>query len=178
MNIKNNKRRRESRESLEKVFIEQLQTKELGQISVSDLCKIAGLNRSTFYANYVDIYELADTIRKSLEENLDELYREDISDGFNSNDYLRLFQHIRDNQLFYKTYFKLGYDNDYKIVQYDTSLAKEHFGNRFIEYHCEFFKQGITAIIKKWLAQGCPETAEEMNEIIISEYRGRAESVR
>ncbi|WP_125141353.1 TetR/AcrR family transcriptional regulator [Clostridium transplantifaecale] len=178
MNTKNNKRRRESRESIEKVFIGLLQAKELNQISVSDICKKAGLNRSTFYANYVDIYELADTIRNSLEENLNELYREDIAAGFNSNDYLRLFQHIRNNQLFYKTYFKLGYDNDYKIVQYDTNLAKAHFGNRFIEYHCEFFKQGITAIIKKWLAKGCTETAEEMNEIIMSEYRGRAESVR
>lgn len=178
MNTKNNKRRRDSRRSIEKIFIDLLQTKELNQITVSDICQKAGLNRSTFYANYEDIYGLADSIRASLEDSLAELYREDITDGHNSNDYLRLFRHIRDNPLFYKTYFKLGYDNAYKIVQYDTALAEKHFGNRFIEYHCEFFKQGITAIIKKWLDNGCLETAEEMTEIIESEYWGRAESVR
>ena len=36
----------------------------------------------------------------------------------------------------------------------------------------EFFKSGLTAIIKMWLAGGCKEEPEEMNEIIISEYKG------
>ena len=45
--------------------------------------------------------------------------------------------------------------------------------NRFIEYHMEFFKSGITSIIKMWLKNGCKETPEEMAEIIKSEYRGR-----
>mgnify|MGYP002508929830 CR=1 FL=1 len=47
-------------QKIEQVLVELLQTKELNQISVSDICKRAGLNRSTFYANYVDIYGLAD----------------------------------------------------------------------------------------------------------------------
>lgn len=56
MNMKNNKRKRESMQKIEPVLVEFLQTKELNQISVSDICKKAGLNRSTFYANYIDIY--------------------------------------------------------------------------------------------------------------------------
>ena len=60
MNIKNNRRRRQSKERIEKAFIESLQTKELHQITVSDICKACQLNRSTFYANYEDIYDLAD----------------------------------------------------------------------------------------------------------------------
>ena len=105
MNTKNNKRRRESVEKIEKVFVELLQTQELNELTVSDICKKAGINRSTFYANYVDIYELADKVKQRLEEDVDCLYREEIEQGFNSNDYLKLFRHIKDNQLFYKTYF-------------------------------------------------------------------------
>ncbi len=37
----------------------------------------------------------------------------------------------------------------------------------------EFFKSGLTRIIKIWLQNGCKETPEEMFEIIKSEYRGR-----
>lgn len=55
MNTPNNKRKKESMERIEKVFIELLQTKALDKISVSDICKHAGLNRTTFYANYTDI---------------------------------------------------------------------------------------------------------------------------
>jgi AcrR family transcriptional regulator len=173
MNTPNNKRKKASIDKIERVFLDLLQSKELSQISVSDICKKAGLNRTTFYANYTDIYALADSIRRQLEDNLDSLYHDEITNGFNSHDYLRLFQHIKENQIFYRTYFKLGYDDKYKIISYDYSLAKEHFGNRFISYHMEFFKSGITKIIKIWLQNGCPESPQEMFEIIQSEYQGR-----
>ena len=67
MNTKNNKRRKESIEKIEKAFISELQTKSIDKISVSDICKITGLNRSTFYANFIDIYDLADKVRGVLE---------------------------------------------------------------------------------------------------------------
>lgn len=175
MNTPNNKRKKESIERIEKVFISLLQTNELNEISVSDICKLAGLNRTTFYANYTDIYGLADSIRDKLEHNLSDLYRNEITRGFNSNDYLKLFCHIKANQIFYKTYFKLGYDDSYKIITYDINLARQHFDNRFIEYHMEFFKSGITKIIKLWLQNGCKESPEDMYEIIKSEYQGRAD---
>lgn len=173
MNTPNNKRKKESIERIEKVFIEMIQTKALSEISVSDICKRAGLNRTTFYTNYTDIYGLADAIRNNLEREVSDLYKEEVTQGFNSNDYLKLFRHIQDNQIFYQTYFKLGYDNNYKIISYDTNLAQTHFQNKFIEYHMEFFKAGITQIIKLWLQNGCKETPEDMFEIIKSEYRGR-----
>ena len=173
MNTPNNKRKKESMERIEKIFIELLQTKVLNEISVSDICKRAGLNRTTFYANYPDIYGLADAIRDKLEVAVSDLYKDEITQGFNSNDYLKLFRHIQENQIFYQTYFKLGYDNKYRIISYDTGLAKMHFQNKHIEYHMEFFKAGITQIIKMWLKNGCKESPEEMFEIIKSEYQGR-----
>ena len=162
-------------ERIEKVFVELLQTKELDEITVSDICKRAGLNRTTFYANYTDIYGLADAIRNKLENEVTDLYEDEITQRFNSNDYLKLFRHIKDNQIFYQTYFKLGYDNEYKVIAYDVNLAREHFHNQFVEYHMEFFKAGITQIIKLWLKNGCRESPEDMVEILKSEYRGRAE---
>lgn len=175
MNTPNNRRKRESLKRIEQVFLELLQTRELDQIRVSDICKGAGLNRTTFYANYADLYDLADSIRDKLETSLSQMYREEIASGFNSNDYLKLFRHIKENPLFYRTYFKLGYDDNYKIVLYDTELAQKHFQDRFIDYHMEFFKSGLTKIIKMWLKNGCRETPEEMFEIVRSEYQGREE---
>lgn len=173
MNTKNNRRRRESIERIKKVFIELLQTKELHEITVSDICKRCELNRGTFYANYADIYELADKVGEDLEREVDLLYETETTQSFNSNDYLKLFRHIKENQLVYCTYFKLGYDNQFKLKYYDIHQAKQHFDNQHIEYHIEFFRSGLNAIVKKWLADGCKETPEEMNEMIRSEYRGR-----
>lgn len=173
MNTKNNRRRRASIERIEKAFIELLQAKELGEITVSEICKKSGLNRSTFYANYADIYELAEKIKENLEKDVMQLYEEEMEGGFNSNDYLKLFRHIQRNQLFYRTYFKLGYDSKHPIELYDTQQAREYFDNKHIHYHIEFFKNGLNAIVKLWLESGCKETPEEMEEIIKKEYQGR-----
>lgn len=51
--------------------------------------------------------------------------------------------------------------------------AQSDFGNKHIEYHIEFFRNGINAIIKMWLESGCKESPEEMAEILKSEYTNR-----
>ncbi len=172
MNTVNNKRRQATKEKIEKAFMNFLQTKEISQISVSDICKTVGINRTTFYANYLDIYDLADTIKDSLENEVDKLYNNDM---FNNCciDYLKLFTHIKDNQIFYKTYFKLGYDSKHIV---DLGLLKsEHivFPKDEMEYHIEFHKAGLNAIIKKWLVDGCKESPEKMVSIIENEYSNR-----
>lgn len=171
MNTKNNKRRRESIKRIEKVFIELLQTRELKEISVSDICNRAGLNRSTFYANFIDIYDLADKLREKLERDFAEVFNEESNKE--ENGALKMFTHIKDNQLFYRTYFKLGYDESHQVAVYDNVRAEKDFNNKHIKYHIEFFRNGINAIIKMWLAEGCVESPEEMAEIIVAEYKGR-----
>ncbi len=173
MNVKNNKRRQQSREKIEKVFIELLQTTDISRITVSDICKRTGLNRSTFYANYTDIYELADSIKESLENQVVGVYSEEWESKTHTHDFLKLFRHIRENQIFYKTFFKLDYDNTYQSVFLSAEHLAAQFDDDYLPYHIEFFKNGLNAIIKKWLAGGCRETPEQMCRILESEYRGR-----
>ena len=81
MNTPNNKRKKESIRRIEKVFIDLLQTKKLNEIRVSDICKEAKINRTTFYANYTDIYGLADTIRAVSYTHLDVYKRQGVVRG-------------------------------------------------------------------------------------------------
>ncbi|MDE6108554.1 MAG: TetR family transcriptional regulator C-terminal domain-containing protein [Oscillospiraceae bacterium] len=178
MNTKNNRRRRDSVKRIEDTFLRLLEERELESITVSELCKECNLNRSTFYANFLDIYDLADHIRDRLEAEVAALYQEEREEGRNSNDFLKLFRHIRDNQIFYRIYFKLGYADQGEIgsFQYDPELARRQVGDKHIQYHMEFFRKGLNAIIKMWLLGGCKETPEEMNQILEAEYRGRIPS--
>lgn len=168
MNVKNNKRKKQSIEKIEKAFIEMLQKKEINQISVTDICKETGLNRSTFYSSYIDIYDLADKLREKLEEDFGKQFKDETN-----HDSTTMFRHIYENQLFYKTYFKLGYDEKHQSYVFDSIRAENDFNGKHIKYHIEFFRNGINSIIKMWLAGGCVETPEEMSEILKSEYRGR-----
>ena len=173
MNTKNNKRRKESVEKIEKAFIELLQDRELKEVTVSDICNISGLNRSTFYANFLDVYDLADKLREKLEQDFGTNFKDE--DNREQGGALKMFRHIKENQLFYKTYFKLGYEEQNRILTYETGRAERDFGNKNIDYHIEFFRNGLNAIIKMWLKGGCRESPEEMAEMIKQEYRGRAE---
>lgn len=101
------------------------------------------------------------------------LYKYEMVNKYNSHNYLKLFYHIKNNQLFYKTYFKLGFDNTHSLFQYDTNLSKEFFDDKFINYHIEFFKSGLNSIIRLWLKNNCKESPEEINSIIESEYAHR-----
>ncbi|MBQ2661984.1 MAG: TetR/AcrR family transcriptional regulator C-terminal domain-containing protein [Clostridia bacterium] len=172
MNVKNNKRRRDSQDKIEKAFIKLLQSHDIKNISVSDIIKATGLNRSTFYANYLDIFDLADKTREKLEKEFSNLFAD--YDYFNERSgALKMFTHIKENQLFYKTYFKLCYDDKHLISKYDAKRAEKENVTANIKYHVEFFRNGLNAIIKLWLTDGCKESPEEMAEVLKQEYRGR-----
>mgnify|MGYP006378535507 CR=1 FL=1 len=172
MNTSNNKKRKKSQEQIEKIFLQLIQKKNIAEISVSTICDKANLNRSTFYSNYIDIYDLAEKIKQQMEIEFAQFQLSNNAKQ-DENGYLSMFKYIKDNQIFFKTYFKLEEISKSLPTQYRVELAEKYYDNKFIDYHIEFFRAGLNAIIKKWLNSGCIETPEEINEIITSEYKNK-----
>ena len=172
MNVSNNKRRKDSQEKIERVFVQLIQRKNIDEISVSTICEKADLNRSTFYANYLDIYDLVEKVKEKM---ADDFAKFQISQNSKQdfNGYLNLFKYIKENQIFFKTYFKLESISLTPVNQYHIDLATKYYNNEYIDYHIEFFRAGLNAIIQKWLNNNCRETPEEMVKIITSEYKNK-----
>ena len=169
MNTPNNKRKKESQDKIEKAFLKLIQKKNIDEISVSDICKTTNLNRSTFYANYIDTYDLVDKVQIRMADEFAE-FQHSKNSSQSPDGYLNMFTHIQDNQIFYKTYFKLESISKIPVSVFDTSLAEKYYNNKHIDYHIEFFRAGLNAIILKWLNNGCKESPKEMVEILTSEY--------
>jgi len=136
------------------------------------ICEKANLNRSTFYSNYIDISDLTEKIQKNMEFELAKFQLSNNSKQ-DSNGYLNMFKYIKNNQIFFKTYFKLESISMNMPTQYRIELAEKYYNNKYIDYHIEFFRAGLNAVIKKWINNGCKETPEEINEIITSEYKNK-----
>ena len=170
MNTKNNKRRRESMQKMEREFVNMLLERDVSEITVSDICKAADVNRSTFYANYQDIYDLVEKICLNMQNEFNAAFEGEIDEGFGA---LKMFTHIYENQLYYKIYFLLEKYSREKVMVYDKIRAERDFGNQNVDYHIEFFRSGFNAIVKMWLDRGCKESPEEMAKILESEYMGR-----
>lgn len=176
MNTPNNKRKKASQEKIKKVLFDLIQDRDINQISVTDICKEAEINRSTFYANYIDIFDLVNKIKDEMMDDFLGIYEEECILEKHSYNFLKLFYHIKRNQLFYKTYFKFGFDYNWNDNYLNDEMLKWYGTIENKEYHVAFFKAGLNAILVKWLENGCKESPEEIERIIKDEYKNRIEA--
>lgn len=155
MREKEDLRIRKTKATLYKAYIELISSKNKEQIKISDICKKANINRSTFYDHFKDKESLATSLLQSIEE--------DIKDEFNKitkteelNDYLlkiikRAKKIIQENAIIKK----LLKSNPTLIHQMFSNIIKEiiikelknEYTNIPIESYALFYSEGLTSIL-------------------------------
>lgn len=148
-----------ARKKIQKAVIELLKEKEVEQLKVSQICRVAGINRSTFYTNYEDCNDMVSQLREYIVQYYEKLFSEK-----NSLTFLHLLKNIADNQDTYRLFFHLHLD--------DNLSSSYHFSHWLVypsnsnQYDRVFIHQAVNAVIRKWLNLGCPESPEEINALI------------
>ncbi|MGG5318785.1 TetR/AcrR family transcriptional regulator [Enterococcus sp. AZ072] len=153
---------------IKKNFILLLQTKELHEIKVAQLCKLAEINRSTFYAHFIDIYDLSEKITAEIEDKY--LYMVNLA-GDNvglKQAFFELFADVKKNPKIYQAYFKINPTKGLLFKEHDETTGESH--NDFLKYNSIFFRTGITAVVKLWLENVCEESIEEMTALVLNKY--------
>ena len=182
MNTKNNQRSRETDDRIQKTLFAILteENKPLDKITVSEVCKKAEINRSTFYAHYMDIYDIAEKVDRAMAEGVTEhvLSRLESEQRVDAC-FIALFEYIRENREFYSLYFSKFNRSGvigvaWEMLQSKTeSLNYADFGLKSAEelvYQGEFFMYGLTAMLRRWVLGGCVESPDEMLGILIRQY--------
>ena len=97
MNTKGNQRYQDTRKRIEAVVQDLLQTKKLQEITVSEVCRLAGIHRTTFYGHFLDIYDCMEKlIREMYTEMMEHFVAEEnvtLSEGF-----LWLFEFVKEHR--------------------------------------------------------------------------------
>ena len=174
MNKVNNARNRQSNIAIQKAYLNLVISRnDISTITVSDICKKAGINRTTFYSHYDCIADLDDAIFEWMVEEFLKVFNEEAESARHSFDFAKLFRNISENQIFYRIYFKMGFDFRKLFLKNGAADIAGQFykDTSHIDYHIEFFAAGITAIIKKWLNEGCREDPETIGKILQEEYQ-------
>ena len=168
-------------------LISLLKKKPFEFITVSEICKAAGVNRSTFYLHYETIDDLLnETTRYLLDDflaqfttnktaavlnlsgcNLDQLF-------FICDKYLTPYlSYIRDNKEAFHTVIlhnkTLGFEDVYKRMFeniFSPILDRFHYPIDIRQYVMMYYLNGINAIILEWLRCGCDKSIKEVSEII------------
>lgn len=175
MNTPNNKRQQKSKTAIQRAYINLVITRnDISTITVSDICKKAQINRTTFYSHYLDIDDLVQSIYDWMIQEYLSVFKEEAENQKHSFDFVKLFRHIKENQIFYKIYFKLGFDFKNVFLQNEAALnISDYFfkDKKYLDYHVDFFAAGLTAIIQKWLKDDCKIPPEDMGKILVDEYQ-------
>lgn len=172
---------------MDKALISLLEEKSFEYITVSEICKRAEVNRSTFYLHYENTVDLLDETARFLfddfasyfnvdVENITEKFKDNSLDELNfiSDEYLHPYlSYIKENRIVFSTVllhsasfrfnevFQRLYDNIFNPIleRYNYPVADR-------KYAMMFYLNGITAIVTEWLNDGCEKTIEEVSQII------------
>ncbi|MCX4317654.1 MAG: TetR/AcrR family transcriptional regulator [Lachnospiraceae bacterium] len=177
MNTKGNQRYQDTRKRIKAVVQDLLQTKKLQEITVSEVCRLAGIHRTTFYGHFLDIYDCMEKlIREMYTEMMEHFVAEEnvtLSEGF-----LWLFEFVKEHRGLFLRFIEIRQESPTfqglptflerhmeKLVLQFGYISKEE-----LLYHQEFFSAGLLAMIRRWLLCGCVESPEEMCRILERAY--------
>ena len=172
---------------MDEAFLELLEKKDFAYITVKEICKKAGVNRSTFYLHYetvddlltestrylIDLlmktmpYDTAEFLEKLPDRPLDELY-------LITSDYLMPYlTYIKEH----RRIFRISLEQASVLKMEDAYHALSRYVlnpilDRFLvppadqEYMKMFYINGLMAIINEWLKEDCRDSVEHIVSVI------------
>lgn len=168
-------------------LISLLKKKSLEYITVSEICKAAGVNRSTFYLHYETIGDLLNettryllndflsyfsTDTQAIAHNLKTCALEELV--FISDKHLTPYlTYIKDHKEVFSTAIShnktFGFEDVYKRLFesiFNPILDRFHYPANDRQYVMMYYLNGINAIVNEWLKNGCDKSVNEISKII------------
>ncbi|WP_062047713.1 TetR/AcrR family transcriptional regulator [Bacillus sp. JCM 19034] len=176
MNEKLDRRKQYTRKVLKNSLIELLQNKPINAISVKEICQLADINRSTFYAHYTDLYDLLQQIEEEIIQDIDNtLSTFTYDDKDNSLKVtIKLLEYIAANKDSCQTLFSENGSTTFQkkviLLAQDCTIGQWFSYNKIAphiaEYISLFLVNGSICTIQQWLKNGMDQTPEEMAKLI------------
>ena len=171
-----------SRQMIKKAFAEILNEKDISKITVTDIVEKAGISRGTFYAHYMDVYDLYN----SIETNMMESVRETIEAAGAKNimlDPSAVISHalafLDEKKPYYKLFVTTARSDSLidRIVTYTGECMTAEIDDSFTEDETKEVKLficyslgAIECIVKAWLDEKVPLSATECASLISQYY--------
>ena len=168
--IKTDARVRYTKATIRSVFLSMLESMLLSQITVSEICKRAQINRATFYKYYDNPYDLLNQIENeeidALVSKLKEKADIELHEIFRT-----VFEIVGENRALYRILFAENKDATFRqrifSVCYESNIeaVKKHFPDldgprqQMIYY---FIAEGCNGILNKWLFEDIKMPMEEV----------------
>lgn len=171
-----NRKRAYSQKVIREAFLELTKTKLVNKVTVTDICRIADVNRTTFYSNYDDISDLVKSIVTELYQKLYAIMAQyDRMD--NEEFYIALLTTIQENaslclvmpQLSEREFKAMGIDFTFPKMRYNRRVRSRSYKPDKFNIALEYVMWGTGLVIVKWIRRGMtppiPELAKQLCQI-------------
>lgn len=173
---------------MDEALFELLDKKDFEYITVKELCKKAGVNRSTFYLHYETMNDL---LSESVERMYEDFYsamrqpRGDIAPNIKDcplddlylitpeylNPYLTYIKEHKKIFKIAKTHANLIQSNEMYDKMFEKIflpiLSRFNVDEKTAGYVMRFYVSGIDAIVEKWIKEDCQDSIEEVINMIM-----------
>lgn len=157
-------------EALEEI----IKTKKLSNVSITELCSVACINRNTFYYHYNNIFEFLDEHRQILLDELNDI--SDVNVTYSKDNLSEIIRSIRRHPHFINIIISPNCDMDFFSQIFDVAtkktsvfmsekLKEQSTRNRFL---AAYGNAGSNSVIMNWILGGMKEKPEEIADIIWS----------
>ncbi len=151
-----------------------MQDNPINKITVTDICKSADINRSTFYSYYEDVYDLLSQIQNELFENImftlnSETWFEDLLNLVDKNrDLCQVLIGPHGDSTFMRQLVYLGYDSSMELWKKNYPDAPQVL----LDYLYAYMSSGTIGILENWVFSDYALPIDEVGKMLmgISRY--------
>lgn len=172
---------KEKKQIIENSLLNLMDEYRFREITIKMLCTEANINRSTFYAYYLDKYDLLDGMIDFHIENIINMLKtktEGIATAQNKQIYVKnyinaLFQYIYENQRFFKILLTKHPAQNFtqKLIgslRQSYSEIINQFQLKNPDYFVNYTLGGQFGVIFFWLQQDCKDDPSEISNIVFN----------
>ncbi len=179
-NLNLDRRIKYTRKMIRQSFLQLLEEKPLGKITVKEICEKADINRATFYVHYEDVYDLLNKIEE-------EFYQEVLLSVSNmeQGNYtgilpLEILKKIRENEELCKAMFSKYGDKEFlaRMMYFARADSLNAWRKLYpdmeekrLEWLYEFIVNGCEGIIRSWAVNGFLAEPEAIAEFMAQMFR-------
>ncbi|WP_117168100.1 TetR/AcrR family transcriptional regulator [Paraliobacillus sediminis] len=176
MNSKIDRRKKYTRMVLKESLMKLLKQKSISTVTVKEICALADINRSTFYAHYLDQFDLLNQIEEEIIVDMnDKLMAYDHHQDDESLQMTeRIIEYVAQNSDVCTTLF--GEHGDSTFKKRVIIVASEHTVKNWLsiypidpeisEYASMFAISGSIHVLENWLKNGMDKSPKEIAELI------------
>lgn len=176
---KSDRRVRYTKFVLRQALLELMKTTGIDKITVTDICRVADINRGTFYAHYSDpkdlLHQIQDEFYNEMQDSLKLLHA---SNGAISPHIVthEMLQHIAQNSAL--CVILLGEHGDADFLRRIIRIAQEPLHSLWTkhsgiapaqyDYRYAFVANGSYGVVQRWIQTGMQEPPSEIANLINS----------